>query len=87
MKKITINCYTDPGHGWYKVPLSVLDKIGIRGFITPYSYMRGDHAYLEEDLDASTLIQRLKHLGVSVKIKEFHTDRTSKIRSYASYKV
>ena len=46
----------DPGHGWLKVPLAELDVLGIRGQITPYSYINGEYAYLEEDVDAGTYL-------------------------------
>ena len=78
--------YSDPGHGWFKVPIKVLKELGIEDKITYFSHMRGTDAFLEEDLDAGVLLQALKDRNVSVKIKEFHTDRTSKIRGYSSYK-
>lgn len=77
--------YTDPGHGWVKVPLARLSKLGILNKITTYSYIRNDHAYLEEDLDFSTYITALKAVGITPKFKEKHTNKYSKIRSYRHY--
>ena len=42
----------DPGHGWLKVPLNEVLKLGIEKQISAYSYVQGDYAYLEEDCDA-----------------------------------
>lgn len=77
--------YTDPGHGWVKVPLTRLSKLGIIDKITTYSYIRNDHAYLEEDCDFSTYISALKAVGITPKFKEVHTNKSSKIRSYRHY--
>ncbi len=81
----TYTFYQDPGHGWLKVPKSELEPI--KDKISPFSYMRGDWAYLEEDLDAYEFI---KHRFSSYEearqhIKELHTNKSSKIRSYDSY--
>lgn len=85
MKKITLNIYEDPGHGWAKVKKDLLVKLGIADQITCFSYQRGDYVYLEEDMDLGTLLGALKNRGVSVKFREFHTNKSSKIRSYNSF--
>lgn len=48
--------YSDPGHGWLKVPRDDLVELNIEEKITPYSYMScgGRVVYLEEDCDLST---------------------------------
>ena len=46
--------FTDPGHGWLRVSLKELTPI--QDTITPYSYMRGKYAYLEEDSDAAKFL-------------------------------
>jgi hypothetical protein len=43
--------YEDPGHGWLEVQTVELVELGIVGDITPYSYLKGTLAYLEEDCD------------------------------------
>ncbi len=53
-KKFTY--YTDPGHGYVKVPVSILRKLGIEKKIIHFSYWRKGYAYLEEDCDMATLI-------------------------------
>jgi ABC-type transport system substrate-binding protein len=78
--------YTDPGHGWAKVKISLLEKLGIAKEITSYSYMRGQYAYLEEDQDASTFMQAMKKAGIPVEFKTYTcANRMSRIRNYASY--
>lgn len=81
--KITI--YADPGHAWAKVKLSKLYRLGIADKVSPYSYMRGEYAYLEEDADLSLLISALKEKGIEFSFDEKHTNKQSKIRSYYPY--
>jgi hypothetical protein len=81
----TFNFYVDPGHGWVKVPKKLLKKLEIDEKITAYSYMRNDQAYLEEDLDLSTFIKAMQAKGYKVAFKDFHTNKTSKIRNYDAY--
>lgn len=81
-----IKVYADPGHAWARVPFTLLYKLGIQDEITPYSYMRGAYAYLEEDCDLSTLIKALQNKGIEFSFDENHTNKRSKIRSYLSYR-
>lgn len=80
------NVYTDPGHAWCKVPRSLLVKLNIADKVTAYSYQRGDSVYLEEDCDLSLLVQALRDKGKTVQFKEFHTNKSSKIRAYDRYR-
>lgn len=84
-KSKTYDVYADPGHCWLKVKIAELEKLGITGKITAFSYVRGDNAYLEEDCDAGVLINALKDRGIEPKFKFHHTDNRSKIRGYASF--
>lgn len=59
-KVIKHQFYTDGGHGWLKVPLTRLKKLGIAEKITGYSYMLTSNAYLEEDCDLSTYVKVLQ---------------------------
>lgn len=99
--KITnLTFYSDPGHGWLKVPIKELKKLGIENDISSYSYMMGDYAYLEEDSDLSTYITALmKDNGYPEErrqefleffrnhVKQQYTDRQSKIRNYPRYEI
>ena len=89
MKKYAF--YEDPGHGWLKVSKADLKRLRIADKITPYSYMRDEYAYLEEDLDASTFVEALRKAGDTRKFQEMivehSANRMSKIRSYMPYRV
>ena len=85
MRKVTLDFYSDPGHAWVKFPMSKLYELGIQNKISTYSYRRNNTAYLEEDMDASILIEKLKELGITFKVREFNTNKYSKIRSYRHY--
>jgi hypothetical protein len=85
MTKLTLNYYQDPGHGWVKIHKQWLTMLGIEDKISHYSYMRKDYAYLEEDCDLSKLYAAADKAGISISLKEYHTNKTSKIRSYCSY--
>lgn len=75
--------FTDPSHGWIKVPKALLVKLGIADKITPYSYVRGDYVYLEEDLDWSIFANAF---GINkIQIVNKNTNKASKIRSYKPY--
>ena len=86
-KKITLQMFSDPGHGWVRFPKARLVKLGIADKISTYSYQNGANAFLEEDCDLSVLITALKASGYEdIKFKESWTNRLSKIRNYESYK-
>ena len=53
--------------------------------ITQYSYVRGEYCFLEEDCDAAILINALRDKGIEPRWKVNHSDKQSKIRSYARY--
>jgi len=84
---MVLNYYRDPGHGWIKVPRQLLLDLRIHDKISRFSYESGDgmNVFLEEDCDASLLIEALKARGIDYKFKSFHTNKQSKIRSYPDY--
>lgn len=47
----------DPGHGWLRVPLADIVALGLEEQITPYSYIQGHYAYLEEDCDCPRYLE------------------------------
>ena len=78
--------FTDPGHGWVKVPRKLLERLSIADQISRYSYSRGDSVYLEEDCDASLFFNAYKDkYGVDPKHDYRHTNNRSPIRNYDSY--
>ena len=86
MTKLTLNFYCDPGHGWAKIHKNWLELLGIADKISHYSYMRKNYAYLEEDCDLSLLFEAAKALDITVKLREYNCNKSSKIRSYDNYK-
>ena len=85
MIEVTKKYYQDPGHGWVAVKTKELEKLGITGKISAYSYQKGATTYLEEDMDAGTYIAAQDAAGVQVNFKKTYTDGRSPIRSYAPY--
>ena len=74
--------YTDGGHGWLKVRLSLIVKLGIANRITTSSYYRNGWVYLEEDYDMSIFCHAMKDNGFKVLASYNYTDKQSKIRGY-----
>jgi len=77
--------YTDPGHGWLRVPYSELERLDIASNITCYSYTKGDNVFLEEDRDMSTFMKAKADLNEKVCIQTINSNRQSRIRGYAMY--
>lgn len=82
---MTLNFYSDPGHGWLAVPLTLLQELGLLDKISSYSYMRGKLAHLEEDCDCSLFLAAMRAAGREVKIREHSCSRYSRIRCYSHY--
>ena len=79
---IPLHFYEDPGHGWLKAPVKLLEKLRIVDQISPYSYLLGQHAYLEEDRDAGKLIEALKQDCQVYKVVKHYCNTESAIRHY-----
>jgi len=77
--------YSDPQHGWLKVPRQLLVTLGIATAISPYSYQRGDWAYLEEDVDCSRFCRAMAAQGNTFTVRQRGANRLSRIRGYASF--
>ncbi|NDH66864.1 MAG: hypothetical protein EBY22_02945 [Gammaproteobacteria bacterium] len=82
---LKLQFFTDPGHGWIKVKKTDLVKLGIADKISPYSYMRTDFAYLEEDCDASLYLGALKQRGIEFQLLNLPSSGNSRVRSYQRY--
>jgi hypothetical protein len=54
-----LTAINDPGHGWLRVPLVEIALLGIEEQITPYSFIEGNYAYLEEDCDCPRFLDAL----------------------------
>lgn len=60
-----LNFHSDPGHGWLAVPTAEVERVGLAGKISGYSYRSesGTTLYLEEDCDAPAYLDALRALG------------------------
>ena len=87
LKRITLQVYTDPGHGWIKISLKHLNKLNLIDKITPFSFINNKHAYLEEDCDASLLIDTLKQNDIHFEFRYNHAHGKSSIRYYDQYNI
>jgi hypothetical protein len=81
---MNIRFISDPGHGWIEVPMNMIDQLGIRHKISPYSYRKGEFAYLEEDCDAGEFVNACKSQGIIPQFTEVYEEYTA-IRSYARF--
>lgn len=86
MRSLTLNYYQDSGHGWVKIKRDKLIDLFIEHLISDYSYQFKDNVYLEEDCDLAKLYKICDELQIKVKLKEYHTNKASKIRSYDRFK-
>jgi len=78
--------YSDPSHGWLKVPRKTLILLGIEHTISSCSYQRGDMVYLEQDDDAPKFLTALKtKRGQEATFREHSTNRRSRIRGYEPF--
>jgi hypothetical protein len=79
---------SDPGHGWIRVPVSLIFDLGIENQISNYSFVSPSKkrwAYLEEDKDAQILISELQKQGIRYYVKfplSSSTNKYSPIRNY-----
>jgi hypothetical protein len=85
-RAITVQIFEDPGHGWARVPKQRLQRLGIADRISTYSYQNGANAFLEEDCDLGVLITALRDRGHEIRFRTHHTNRSSKIRSFDTYR-
>lgn len=71
----------DAGHGWLEVPMKLVTSLGIK--VTQYSYRSkdGGTAYLEEDVDAPTLLRALKARDEAFTVQERHVDGDCFVRN------
>lgn len=78
----------DSSHGWLKVPMVELERLGIVDQISTYSYLKNGMAYLEEDRDMAVFLQARDARGESdIRMIQHHSNKQSRIRSYPSFVV
>ena len=81
----TYSFHSDAGHGWLKVSIDELKRLKLMDKISPYSYRKGNYAYLEEDSDASQFINLKKALKEKFKYNEVDDGGSSPIRNYPAF--
>lgn len=81
--QITFHC--DRSHGWGEVPLELINRLGIAGKISRYSYTKLPNAYLEEDCDLGIFIDAMKAKGETITFKEKFTNHDSPVRTYLRF--
>jgi hypothetical protein len=80
------NSYSDPAHGWAKVPRSVIEELEIADKVSHFSYQRGDDVFLEEDADLTLFIRTfVGRFGFEPTFDHNSSNKMSKIRGYESY--
>lgn len=77
--------YTDPGHGWLRVPHSHIKKLGLEYMITSFSYRNSTYAYLEEDSDMPLFTKTAQERGWVLWIERKNSNTSSKIRKMDKY--
>lgn len=83
-----LDFYSDPSHGWLKVPMKTFIKystLETRLNISRFSYMTTTAVFLEEDMDAGFFIKDLENKKIPFTFKEHMSNKMSRIRSYESY--
>jgi hypothetical protein len=77
---------SDPSHGWLKVPLTELERLGIVDQISAYSFLKDGMAYLEEDRDMKVFTTARDAAGEGdIRMIEHVRNRESRIRKYPSF--
>ena len=84
MKEL-IRYHQDAGHGWMAVTHRLAHLAGIRiQNVSTYSYIDDHCLYLEEDCDASLLLNNLNTKGIPFKVVHVDDGNSSPIRNKAS---
>ena len=79
--------FSDPGHGWVKVPGALLRELGIVERISSYSYAAAGFGYLEEDCDLSVFFNAYRErFGRDPELVERVSDALAEIRNYSRFR-
>jgi len=77
--------HNDSGHEWLSCKKKLLNDLGLSEKISAFSYQKGKTAYLEGDLDAQILIEKLMQENYSFLIVDGAYRRSSPIRNYERF--
>ena len=64
----------DSGHGWLRVPHSIVWDLNLTAHISRFSYQDSKYYFLEEDCDAGKLLLALKEKGITYSLVESHCE-------------
>ena len=87
MKAIKTVFYSDPGHGWLRVPKKILVELGIQDKISSFSYMKGQYVYLEEDADLSLFADSVGDFSKWKELMSESYSESSAIRRFSRYEI
>ena len=79
----TYTLHTDPGHGWLQVPITEVQRLGLK--ISSYSYRTPEFAYLEEDCDYSAWANAKRAAGEGFDVTVMHLDFDHFIREFERF--
>lgn len=65
---MTLYWHEDPGHAWLEVPKRLVERLEVS--ITPFSYVRNETAFLEEDVDAPAFLAAAQDANIPLRIME-----------------
>lgn len=85
MEKVTRRFFSDASHGWLSVKYQELVDLGIEEQISPYSYVKGKSAYLEEDQDMSLYLKAKEAAGFEIVFDKRDHGDSSVIRRYEPF--
>lgn len=85
MTKVTKKFHSDNGHGWLAVKRKELVEMNIMKNISPWSYIKGNTIYLEEDGDAEKYLIAMEARNIKVDIISLPQKEHSPIRNYDSF--
>jgi len=77
--------YADPGHGYLRVSLKILERLGIMNQISPFSFKSNYYAFLEEDMDMTTFVQAYKADGQDAEFVVKNLDHEAGCRRYERF--
>jgi len=77
--------HNDPSHGWLAVKIDLLDQLDLIDAITPYSYIKGKTAYLEEDQDCTTFVREYRKRFGMFQEESLYYDNRCPVRGYNQY--
>ena len=84
--KLKILYFQDPGHGWFQVPISLVQQLKLTPSLYSYYDRAEDFIYLEEDCDAPKFDTAMKAAGLNYYLVDVHLNEESRIRDLPAYK-